>query len=111
MVGSGSTGSVSVTTPGGTATRTAFTYYAAPTVSGISPSSGPAGGGTVVTITGTNLSRATGVKFGTKAGTSLTANSATSLKITSPAGTGTVDVTVTTAGGTSATSTADKFTY
>ena len=87
------------------------TQVAAPTVSGISPSSGPAGGGTVVTITGTNLSGATGVKFGTTAGTSLTVNSGTSIKITSPAGTGTVDVTVTTSGGTSATSTADKFTY
>ncbi len=83
----------------------------APTVSGINPSSGPAGGGTVVTITGTNLSRATGVKFGTTAGTGLTVNSGTSIMVTSPAGTGTVDVTVTTAGGTSATSAADKFTY
>src|SRR5207245_6685649 len=37
--------------------------------------------------------------------------SATSIAAESPAGTGTVDVTVTTAGGTSATSPADHFTY
>ena len=37
--------------------------------------------------------------------------SATSITATAPAGTGTVDVTVTTPGGTSATSSADQFTY
>jgi hypothetical protein len=53
-----------------------------------------------VTITGTNLANATAVKFGTKAAT-ITANTATSVSATSPSGTGTVDVTVTTPGGTS----------
>ena len=38
-------------------------------------------------------------------------NSATQITATAPAGTGTVNVTVTTAGGTSATSAADDFTY
>ena len=37
--------------------------------------------------------------------------SSTDITATSPAGTGTVDVTVTTPGGKSATSTADHFTY
>jgi hypothetical protein len=83
---------------------------AAPTVTAISPTSGPVAGGTSVTITGTNLTGATAVKFGTTSAT-ITANSATSITATSPIGTGTVDVTVITAGGTSATSPADQFTY
>jgi hypothetical protein len=51
------------------------------------------------------------VKFGTTAAT-ITADSATSLTATAPAeAAGTVDVTVTTAGGTSATSAADQYTF
>ncbi|MFJ1709444.1 IPT/TIG domain-containing protein [Kitasatospora sp. NPDC088346] len=66
----------------------------------ISPNQGSTGGGTVVTITGTNLGGATAVKFGTKSAT-ITANTATSVTAVSPSGTGTVGVTVTTPGGTS----------
>ncbi|MEV4616525.1 IPT/TIG domain-containing protein [Kitasatospora sp. NPDC049258] len=66
----------------------------------ISPNQGSTGGGTVVTITGTNLGGATAVKFGTKSAT-ITANTATSVTAISPSGTGTVGVTVTTPGGTS----------
>ena len=112
--GSAGTVDVTVTTVGGTSAASAadqFTYVALPTVTSINTSSGPTAGGTTVVITGTNLSAATGVKFGATAATGLTANTATSITATSPAGTGTVDVTVTTAGGTSATSAADQFTY
>ncbi len=108
---------VTVTTSGGTATAGKFTYKAAaaaapaaPEVTGISPSSGTTAGGTSVTISGKNLSGATGVSFGGAAG-SITADSSTSVTATSPAGSGTVNVTVTTKGGTSATSSSDKFTY
>ncbi|MEW2433410.1 IPT/TIG domain-containing protein [Streptomyces caniferus] len=66
----------------------------------ISPSQGSTGGGTVVTITGTNLAGATAVRFGTKTAT-ITANTPTSVTVVSPSGTGTVPVTVTTPGGTS----------
>ncbi len=109
------TGAVDVTvaTAGGTsATSSAdkFTYVAAPAVSGVSPAQGPAAGGTSVTITGANLASAKAVDFGGVAGT-ITSDTATQIIATSPAGTGTVDVTVSTAGGTSATSSADKFTY
>jgi hypothetical protein len=65
----------------------------------------------VVTITGTNFVTGATVSFGLADATNVTVNSATSLTATSPAGTGTVNVTVTTSGGTSATSTADQFTY
>jgi len=66
----------------------------------------------VVTITGANFTGATAVKFGATAATTFTVNTATQITATAPAGSaGTVDVTVTTAGGTSATSAADQYTY
>ncbi|WP_328296185.1 IPT/TIG domain-containing protein [Kineococcus sp. NBC_00420] len=107
---------VTVTTPGGTsATSTAdkFTYTApAPAITAITPPAGPVAGGSSVVITGTNLTGASAVKFGTVAAKSFTVNSATQITAVAPAGTaGTVDLTVTTATGTSATSTADKFTF
>jgi hypothetical protein len=81
-----------------------------PTVTKVEPHSGPAGGGTSVTITGTHFTGATEVKFGSNNAEFL--NSETSITAVSPPGTGTVDVTVTTAsGGTSPTSSADRFTY
>ncbi len=84
----------------------------APTVTSISPTSGPTAGGTSVTITGTNFTSGATVEFGSTAATSVTYTSSTSLTATSPAeSAGTVDITVTTAGGTSATSSADQFTY
>ena len=81
----------------------------APAVTGVSPSTGPAAGGTAVTVTGTSLAGGS-VAFGAAAATGVSC-SATSCTATSPAGTGTVNVTVTTAGGTSATSPAGQFTY
>jgi hypothetical protein len=90
--------------------RDAHAQVPAPTVTSISPNSGPATGGTPVTITGDNFIRATAVRFG---GTpaSFTVNSATSITATSPAGSGTVDVTVTNSSGNSATSAVGQFTY
>ena len=105
---------VRVTTPGGTsATSNAdrFTYQVAPTVTGISATSGPAAGGTSVIIRGSNFTGASKVLFGTVPARSFTVNSATQITAVSPAGSGTVDVRVTTPGGTSATSAADRFTY
>jgi hypothetical protein len=82
-----------------------------PAVTGISPSSGAAAGGTKVTITGTNLTGASAVRFGSKAATSFEAVSSTTVKALAPAGTGTVDVTVVTPGGTTATTPGDRFAY
>ena len=84
---------------------------APPILTGINPNTGPAAGGTVVTITGTGFTGATAVDFGTTAATDVTVVSDTTITADSPAGTGTVHVTVLTPGGTSATSTADQFTY
>ncbi len=110
------TGAVDITVTNAYGTSAAssadqFTYVAAPTVTSVSPSGGPSGGGTSVILTGTGFSGATAVKFGTTNATIYTVNSATQITATDPAGTGAVDVTVTTAGGTSATSSADQFTY
>jgi autotransporter-associated beta strand protein len=107
---------VTVTTPSGTSATSAadqFTYsaVAAPTVTGISPASGPAAGGTTVTITGTSFTGATAVNFGTTAATGVTVVNATTITAVSPAGTGVVNVTVTTPSGTSTTSAADQFTF
>ncbi len=83
-----------------------------PRLTGISPTSGPAGGGTSVALTGTGFTGATGVSFGDAAAASFTVNADTSITAVSPlTSAGTVDVTVTTAGGTSATSANDQFTF
>ena len=107
---------VTVTTPGGTSAVTpadefTYTVATAPAVTGLSPSSGPEAGGTLVTITGTSFTGATAVDFGTTAATNVTVVNDTTITADSPAGTGTVDVTVITPAGTSATSPADHFTY
>ncbi|RBQ05529.1 MBG domain-containing protein, partial [Pedobacter miscanthi] len=105
---------VRIITTGGTSATSAsdqFTYIAAPTVTSLSPTSGPTSGGTSVTITGTNFIGANAVTFGATAATGFTVNSATQITATAPAGTGTVDVRITTPGGTSATSASDQFTY
>ncbi|MFI1753492.1 IPT/TIG domain-containing protein [Streptomyces sp. NPDC020571] len=65
----------------------------------ISPNQGSTGGGTLVTITGTNLSGTTAVTFGTRPASSITNVSPTQVTAVSPSGTGTVGVTVTTPGG------------
>jgi hypothetical protein len=91
---------VAVTTAGGVATAVSgYAYAAAPTISGVSPNTGPETGGTTVTLTGTNLTNASAVTFGGNAAT-ITANTATSITATVPAGAGSVGVAVTTAGGT-----------
>jgi Bacterial Ig-like domain (group 3)/IPT/TIG domain len=85
--------------------------HAAPTVTSLSPTGGPAAGGTLVTIIGTGLIGESGVDFGTTAATDVTVVSDTTLTAISPAGTGTENVTVLSSRGTSATSPADQFTY
>ena len=80
-------------------------------VDSIAPSNGPPPGGTTVTITGLFFTGATAVHFGGTAAASFTFVSDTQISAVSPAGAGTVDVTVTTPNGTSATSSADLFTY
>ncbi|MEU6632828.1 IPT/TIG domain-containing protein [Streptomyces parvus] len=69
--------------------------FPAATIATISPATGPAAGGTVVTITGTNLDGVADVKFGATAGTNLEILSAGRIRVTAPAGTaGAVNVVV-----------------
>jgi hypothetical protein len=94
---------VVVTTPGGTATRTGgFTYVAAPpTITSLTPSSGPLAGGTEVTLTGTNLTTVATVKVGEENATNIKVVNATQITFTTPAGAaGAKDVTVVTTYGT-----------
>lgn len=100
-----------VWTPGDVVSFT--TLPDAPTVTGISPTTGSIAGGTTVTITGTNLTGTTAVNFGGVASTGVVVNSDTSITAISPATTtaGTVHITVVTPGGTSTISAADQFTY
>jgi hypothetical protein len=114
----GTAGSVdiTVTTPGGTSQTSSadqFTYVnRAPTVSSVSPSSGPITGGTRVKIIGTNLGSVQTVDFGSTPATVIKQAGGDEVIATSPSGTaGTVDITVTIPQGTSSVSTADEFTY
>jgi hypothetical protein len=83
-----------------------------PTVTKVEPATGPVGGGTRVTITGTGFKEVSAVMFGSTNATSFTVNSEGLITATAPtASGGTVDVTVTTTTGTSPTTAADRFTY
>ena len=104
--------SVAVTTASGTATKaSAFKYVVpVPTITSIAPTSGTTLGGTVFTITGTNLTGVTSVKVNGVAATNLVVVSPTSITAQTPAGkAGAKSVAVTTAGGTA--TKAKAFTY
>jgi hypothetical protein len=97
---------VTVTNDAGTSAKSAktrFTYLPSPpALTGLSPASVSTLGGGAVTVTGRNLTGAT-VKVGTSSA-SVRSVSATSLTFTAPAhAAGSVDVVVTTAGGTAST--------
>ncbi len=107
---------VTVVAPGGTsATSPAdqYTYAPVPSVTSVSPTAlASAAGGTSVTITGTGFTDASAVAFGSTAAESFDVVSPTEIMaIAPPLPTGTVDVTVTTPGGTSPPSPVDDFTY
>lgn len=107
---------VAVTTPLGTTLESSvasFTYVTPlPAITALSPSTGPTAGGNTVTISGTDFSDATAVHFGGNVATSFTVSSATQITAVAPANAaGTVDVSVTTAVGTSPNTAADDYTY
>jgi hypothetical protein len=107
-----------VTTPAGTSavvTADQFTFKPpAPTITSVSPASGPTAGGTTVTITGTGFTGATAVLFGNGApATGFTVSpDGTTITVNSPAhAAGAVNIKVTTPSGASATVTADQYKY
>jgi hypothetical protein len=86
---------------------------ATPVVTGVSPASGSKTGGNTVTITGVFFTGATAVSFGGTAATNVTVVNDTTITAKVPAGTSgtTVDITVTTPGGTTTAIPADLYTY
>ncbi len=82
-----------------------------PSVTAVSPSSGPSAGGTTVRVTGTGFNEVTSVVFGSQEAASVTVNSPTSITAVSPPGFGTVNVAVETPSGASSVGPADRFHY
>ena len=76
---------VTVTTAGGTNNGLSYTYVDVPTIGTLSPTSGPASGGTAVTITGTNLSTTQSVTFGATPAPFSVINDTTLSAVTPPA--------------------------
>ena len=105
--------SVVVTNPDGqSATQgNAYTYVSSPTLSSVSPTSGPIAGGTSLTLTGTQFVSGATVTVGGVSATSVNVASSTSITATAPAHTaGSVSVVVTNPDGGSVTLN-NAFTY
>lgn len=84
-----------------------------PTVVSVVPDHGPVAGGTIVTISGSNLLGATGVTFGSTPASTIINRTESRLQVISPPGTAgpAVNIQVTTSEGTSAQSSLDLFSY
>jgi hypothetical protein len=86
-------------------------FVATPSANGVSPSSGPAAGGTVVTVSGTGFTPGTTVTLDGTPVTTVAVSSPTSLSFTTPAhAAGTVGIVVATLGGTATIASAFTFT-
>jgi hypothetical protein len=117
--GPGQVGSVDVTvtnTWGSSAISAADRFGFRPTVTGLSPNSGPAAGGTFVTVTGAGFApgtTATQFRFGKKRAKSVECTSTTTCTVVAPRHrAGRADVTATVSGLSSATNRpADQFKY
>jgi hypothetical protein len=99
---------------GATASSTVDYTAVGPSVTGVSPSTGPAKGGNTVKIAGSDFAPGATVDFGSDASPKVTYVSHSELKAVVPAGSaGVVEVTVTSPDGsaTSPTSPADEYTY
>ena len=84
---------------------------ARPAVTALSAASGPGTGGATVDVTGTGFTSGAVVRFGAAKATGVSVLGSTDIQVTAPRGSGTVNVTVTTPGGTSATTAKDRYAY
>jgi hypothetical protein len=84
---------------------------ALPIVTSIAPTTGPTGGGTIVTITGTGLTGAIAVGFGASDATNIAVASDTQVIAVAPPGSSVANVTVVTPAGRSAINAAAQFSY
>jgi len=112
----GATGMVDVTVvtaAGSSATGAAdqFSYCTTPVVTSFSPTSGGSAGGTIVVLTGRGFLGATAVNFGANASVTYYVDSDTQITALSPAGTGSVNLIVTTPAGSSSSSLSTQFIY
>ncbi len=82
-----------------------------PVVTSVSPLQGSTSGGSGITISGVFLDGATAVRFGTRVASFIPGANETIDAVSPSSGAGSVDVSVTTPGGTSASSPADQFSY
>lgn len=89
-----------------------YTYTGGPTITSLNPATGPASGNTIVTITGTNFT-ASGmvVKFDTTTAVFSYIDTTTIVAVAPAHSAGTVNVSVTTPGGTSPDTVADDYIY
>ena len=111
--GTGTVG-VTVTTSLGTSGQipaARFRYLPVPTVTRLSPSTGPARGGTGVTVTGTSFVGVSAVRFGARAARTFRVLSPVRIAAVAPAGGAAAAVTVTTPGGTSRKAPGGTFRY
>ncbi|WP_227997805.1 IPT/TIG domain-containing protein [Nocardia australiensis] len=99
--GSGTVQVTVSTSSGGPSNGVPYTYLPVPSLTSVSPTQGPFAGGNTVTLTGTNLTGVTAVRFGGTAATSFVVVSDTQITAVAPAGSGIVQITVTAPGGTS----------
>ncbi|NDA60491.1 MAG: hypothetical protein EBX50_00475 [Chitinophagia bacterium] len=97
VVGNGSSGAISLTTPGGTASIEGFNFIPPPTITSINPNSVGAGG--LITITGTNLSGTFEITLGGTTVQAFTVVSSTSIVAVVGGGTS-GGISLTTPGGT-----------
>jgi hypothetical protein len=109
---------ITVSNPTGPSTHSVadqFTYTPSPppVVTAVIPNTGQTAGGTTVMISGKDIGNAFAVKFGTNSASQFFPQGPNLINAVSPstAATGTVDITIMTGAGTSATGTADQFTY
>jgi hypothetical protein len=105
---------VTVTTSAGTSGGYSYLYEEtppAPEVVEVEPGTGPAAGGNTVHIWAHYTPPLTAVSFGSKAATSFKQSNEGFIEAVAPAGSGTVDVRITAAAGTSAINSGDHYTY
>ncbi|MFF5211569.1 IPT/TIG domain-containing protein [Streptosporangium sp. NPDC000396] len=112
--GPGPCANVTVSGPGGVSNAVPYSYSTSaltPIVTSLAPDQGPVTGGNTVAVNGAHLSLASSVLFGGVPATPISVVNDNQLLVPAPGGSGSVQVTVTTPGGTSAPNAGSVYTY
>jgi hypothetical protein len=91
--------------------KAVYNYLPVPALAGLRPSSGPAAGGNLVTITGSGFGYVRAVYFGSQPATKIRLISPTLMTVVAPGGSGTVNLRVRAAGGITPVTPAAKYSY